>query len=137
MKFEKEYIFKTAGLDENLVCYMPLWHEFTKMSGYGKLEASRNIWDNIWTKEEGLDFLKRYGFLEQAAGIGDLEEILDDVGHYVCHDYARDVVTDFFEGTVDTSEEKWKLYENLCCAHMSMRQMKEQSYRPEQQPWRL
>ena len=137
VKFEKEYIFKTAGLDENLVCYMPLWHEFTKMSGYGKLEASRNIWDNIWTKEEGLDFLKRYGFLEQAAGIGDLEEILDDVGHYVCHDYARDVVTYFFEGTVDTSEEKWKLYENLCFAHMSMRQMKEQSYRPEQQPWRL
>ena len=61
-EFEREVIFRNAGIDPGLAELMPRWHRFCELSGYGKLESSRKIWDRVWTEEEAGRFLERYGF---------------------------------------------------------------------------
>ena len=136
VEFEKEYIFKKAGLDDRLVEYMPLWHRFMEVSGYAFLEVSRKVWDNLWTEEQGLQFLKEYGFMEQAATIEQLKAAISDPGHFVCHDYARDTIRRYFESTCSSIEEKWALYENLCSSHMSMTEIQSGIFKPDVYMWR-
>ena len=136
VEFEKEYIFKKAGLDDRLVEYMPLWHRFMEVSGYAFLEVSRKVWDNLWTEEQGLQFLKEYGFMEQAATIEQLKAAISDPGHFVCHDYARDTIRRYFESTCSSIEEKWALYENLCSSHMSMAEIQSGRFKPDVYMWR-
>lgn len=134
--FEREHIFKRAGLDETLADYMPLWHRFIEVSGYAFLEASRRVWDGQWTEEEALRFLKEYGCMRQDAPMAELQKILSDPGHFVCHDYARDTVKKYFENTCGGLDEKWALYETLCSAHMSMYGIAEGSFVPQVHTWR-
>ena len=136
VEFEKEYIFKKAGLDDRLVEYMPLWHRFMEVSGYAFLEASRKVWDKLWTEEQGLQFLKEYGFMEQTATIEQLKAAISDPGHFVCHDYARDTIRRYFESTCSSIEEKWALYENLCSSHMSMTEIQSGIFKPDVYMWR-
>lgn len=127
--FEKEVIFRNAGIDEKLTELMPLWHEYCELSGYGKLEASRKLWDEIWEEEDAAAFLEHYGFADQGEGVETVRKMAtEDDGHYVAHDYARDVVRDYFNSVTDNVDEQWSLYEKMCCAHMSMRQIKEKTY---------
>ncbi len=126
--FEREYIFSSAGLDQGLLELMPLWHRYSEIAGYGKLEASRNIWDGIWTKEEALSFLKKYAFAENAAGTAAVDSLAADMGHFTSHDYARDVVKEYFDAVARTVEDQWRLYEKLCCSHMSMSGMENNTY---------
>lgn len=136
IEFEKEHIFKVAGLDLELVKYMKLWHEFINIAGYAKLEVTRNITDGIWSKFEGLSFLKKYGFIESSADETEIEEMLSDAGHYVCHDFSRDTITKYFESKCESAEEKWELYELMCCSHMSMKRIAEGTYFPQLQQWK-
>ena len=53
-----------------------------------------------------------------------------DDGHFVAHDYARDVVKEYFNTMTQDVEEQWKLYETICCGHMSMSGMKDKTCRP-------
>ena len=128
--------FKKAGLDDRLVEYMPLWHRFMEVSGYAFLEASRKVWDKLWTEEQGLQFLKEYGFMEQTATIEQLKAAISDPGHFVCHDYARDTIRRYFESTCSSIEEKWALYENLCSSHMSMTEIQSGIFKPDVYMWR-
>jgi hypothetical protein len=118
--FEREVIFKNAGLDVKLAELMPLWHEYCETAGYGKLEVTRNVWDGVWTKQEGKDFLDKYAFVDAQTGVDDLAS---DEGHFVAHDYARDVIKDYFNSVTMDTDEQWALYERLCCSHMSMREI--------------
>ncbi|MGI5839223.1 MAG: hypothetical protein ACOX8W_06115 [bacterium] len=127
--FEREYIFRNAGLDLGLTRLMPLWHRYIDIAGYGKLEASRNVWDGVWSREEALAFLKKYGFADQDADVTFVDNLAADMGHFTSHDYARDVVIDYFNTVAKTVDEQWLLYERLCCAHMSMRGMQDKTYR--------
>ncbi len=127
--FEREYIFKKADLDMGLVELMPLWHQFSEMTGYGKLEASRRLWDGEWSLEEALAFLKQYGFVDKDTQTADIEKMACDMGHFTSHEHARDVVKEYFRSVTSSVEEEWRLYEKLCCAHMSMRGMQDKTYR--------
>jgi hypothetical protein len=127
--FEREYIFRNAGLDLGLTQLMPLWHRYSEIAGYGKLEASRNVWDGIWTLEEALEFLKKYAFVDKNADVAYVEHLAADMGHFTYHDYARDVIRDYFNAVADTVDDQWRFYERLCCAHMSMRGMQDKTYR--------
>lgn len=123
LDFERELIFKPAGLDEGLLDVMPLWHEYAELAGYGKLEASRNLWDKKWTLDEAAAFLKKYGFITQNADAAIVNKLALDAGHFVSHDYARDVVKAYFQSKTSSLAEEWKLYEELCSGHMSMYEM--------------
>jgi len=127
--FEREYIFRTAGLDLGLTELMPLWHHYVEIAGYGKLEATRNVWDGVWSREEALAFLKKYAFADQDTDVKYVDSLGADMGHFTSHDYARDVVRDYFDAVAETVADQWRLYERLCCAHMSMRGMKDKTYR--------
>lgn len=124
--FEREYILKPAGIDPALAELLPLWHRYCEAAGYGKLEATRNVWDGVWSDEEGAAFLERYAFVDKPTPVAELAE---DEGHFVAHDYARDVVADYFNTLAPTVEEQWPLYERLCCSHMSMPGIKDKTFR--------
>ena len=123
MDFERELIFKPAGLDTALIEIMPLWHKYAEVSGYGKLEASRNVWDKKWSLAEASDFLKKYGFIPAEADESVVMRMAADDGHFVSHDYARDVVKSYFRSVAKSVDEEWNLYEKLCSGHMSMKKM--------------
>lgn len=123
LEFEREYIFKPAGLDESLLEFMPLWHAYVEIAGYGKLEATRNLWNKKWTVREAADFLKKYGFIAAEADESVVHKLAADAGHFVSHDYARDVVKAYFQAKTSSLAEEWKLYEELCSGHMSMYEM--------------
>ena len=124
--FEREYLLKNAGLDAELSQCLPIWHRYAEIAGYGKLEASRNVHDGVWSKAEALRFLKQYALAGADAGEDAVERLMSDPGHYVSHDFARDVVKDYFEAeTGGDTGAQWRLYERLCCSHMSMNQMQQ------------
>lgn len=128
-EFEREIIFKNAEIDPALADLMPLWHKYCEIEGYGKLEASRNIWNNKWTKEQAGKFLEEYGFAEEGNGEAATENLAEDDGHFVAHDYARDVVREYFNFISEDVKQQWKLYEQLCCAHMTMSEIKDKTFR--------
>ena len=109
---------------------MPLWHRFCETSGYAKLEATRKIWDGVWTKEEAGAFLERYQFNDLSTGVETLDRSPDDAGHFTAHDYARDVVREYFSAVAPTVREQWKLYEMLCGDDFSMEGIVRHTYRP-------
>lgn len=123
LDFEKELIFKPAGLDTGLLDIMPLWHRYSNLAGYGKLEATRNIWDKKWSIQEAALFLKKYGFIDADAEDATVMKMAADDGHFVSHDYARDVVASYFKAKASNVKEEWKLYEDLCSGHFDMREM--------------
>jgi hypothetical protein len=129
VEFEKEYIFKNAGLDMGLAELMPLWHRYVEIAGYGKLETSRNLWDGVWSLDEALAFMKKYAFVDEDTQTAAIQKMAWDMGHYTSHDYARDIVKDYFRSVTSSVADEWRLYEKLCCAHMSMRGMQDKTYK--------
>jgi len=128
VEFEKNIIFELGGLDKGLCKCMPVWHKFMDISNYGKLEVERNIWNGIWSKEEAGKFMERYLIAEPGKGAEMVDHFPKDDGHFVCHDYARDIVGEYFSSVTDTTAEQWKLYHKLCKSHMSMRGIKNGTY---------
>ena len=59
-----------------------------------------------------------------------VNHLAGDEGHFVAHDYARDVVKAYFDSVTSSVDEQWKLYEKICCGHMSMSGMLNKTYRP-------
>ena len=131
VEFEKELIFKKAGIDCGLAELMPLWHRFCEIAGYGKLEVTRKIWDGVWSPEDGLKFLDKYGFMDRNSTAQDVATLMDDTGHFVAHDYARDVVKDYFQGAARDVKEQWVLYEQLCCSHVTMGKILDHTMKPD------
>ncbi|HWP80564.1 MAG TPA: hypothetical protein VN446_07985 [Candidatus Acidoferrum sp.] len=121
-EFERDVVFEAAGLDKGLAGLMPLWHKFIDISNYGKLEASRKVWDGKWSQTEAAAFLEKYMFVEPGRGMAMVKGFANaDAGHFVAHDYARDVVGDYFEReTGGDVPAQWKLYEKLCTSHFSV-----------------
>lgn len=129
--FEREIIFKNAHIDPLLSDLMPLWHQYCEIAGYGKLEVSRNLWDGKWTEEQGAAFLEQYGIADAGCGPEMIRSMKnEDDGHYVAHDYSRDIVKAYFHSVSEDVDEQWHLYEKLYCSHMSMRGIVDQTYRP-------
>ncbi|MEG1752655.1 MAG: hypothetical protein RR234_01960 [Christensenella sp.] len=129
MDFEREYIFKNASIDIALADLMPLWHKYCEIVGYGKLEVTRNVWDKTWNEVEAAHFLKKYAFVGKEFESSDVCKLAADEGHFVAHDYARDVVKEYFNAVAPTVDEQWRLYEKLCCSHMSMREIEDKSFK--------
>ncbi len=129
LDFERETIFKNAGLDTGLVELMSLWHKYVEIAGYAKLEVTRNLWENRWSEAEAAAFLKKYAVIGKDAEDSCVSRLAADDGHFVAHDYARDVVKDYFNAVAPTVDEQWRLYESLCCADMSMREIQDKTFR--------
>lgn len=128
--FEREQIFKPAGLDLGLVELMPLWHRFCEISGYGKLEATRNMHNGKWSCEQAFNFLNNYAFLDRDATQDEVSALLDDPAHFVAHDYARDTVKAYFEAVAPDVKDQWPLYEKLCCSHVTMQGILDKTFVP-------
>lgn len=126
--FEREIIFELGGLDKDLCGCMDVWHRFMDISNYGKLEVERNLWDGVWTKEEAAKFLEKYLIADPGKGSDMVNNFPEDDGHFVCHDYGRDVVGEYFSFITESTDEQWKIYQKLCKSHMSMRGIKDKSY---------
>ena len=130
-EYEREVVFGGAGLDKGLAEVMPQWHRFCEMAGYAKLEATRNLWDGVWTKEQAGAFLERFSFNDLGTGVETIDRAPDDAGHFAAHDYARDVVRAYFKEAAPTIAEQWKLYEDLCSDDFPMSGIVDRTYRPE------
>ena len=128
-EFEKEYIFKTAGIDLSFAELMPLWHKYCEIEGMGKLEVTRHDWDKTWSKEESGAFLEKYGFVPAGKGIDSVDKLsADDDGHFVAHDYSRELVRKYFNHYSSNVNEQWKLYEKLCASHITMKDVLNKNY---------
>lgn len=80
--------------------------------------------------EEAAAFLKQYAIIGKEAPASIVNHLAGDEGHFVAHDYARDVVKAYFDSVTSSVDEQWKLYEKICCGHMSMSGMLNKTYRP-------
>lgn len=127
IEFENDVIFELGGLDKSLIKYMSVWHKFMDISNYGKLEVERNIWNGVWSKEEAGKFMERYLIADPGKGIESVNTLPKDDGHFVCHDYARDIVGEYFSTVTNSTKEQWKLYHKLCKSHMSIRKIKDKT----------
>ncbi len=124
--FEREMIFVPGGLDAGLAELMPLWHRYCEIGGYAKLEATRNMWDGVWDRAEAAAFLKKYALIPEDTQPEDVGAYLyPDQGHFVAHDYARDVVRAYFRQKAPSIGGKWALYEELCGGYMFMDDMED------------
>jgi len=120
LDFEREYIFKPAKLDLGLLGLMPLWHAYFEAAGYAQLEVTRKFFDGVWDESACLKFLDQYGITEENAQAPAIHRMMGDPGHYVAHDYARDIVREYFDHMEPTVDGQWQLYADLCRAHITM-----------------
>ena len=127
--FEKDVIFELGGLDKGLVECMPVWHKFMDISAYGKLEVTRNRWDGIWTKEEGAKWMEKYLIVSPGRGYELVDNLASDDGHFVSHNYAKDVVKNYFNSVCKNTKEQWELYQKLCKSHMSMAEISDKTFK--------
>ena len=124
VEFEKEYIFKPAGIDMRLAELMPVWHKFCDIADFGKLEAARHDWNGDWDEKETADFVEKYGFVNKGGGAALIKTFkTDDPGHYVAHYYAREIVKDYFKSLNLPVSEQWKVYEKLCSSHATLKSL--------------
>ncbi len=129
LDFEREVI-KLAGMDEGILSCLPVWDEYLVLSGYGKLEAQRNVWDGRWTREEAVAFLEKYNFLEPGCGDRQFDHMSEDDGHFTSHDFARDVVRDYMDAKCGTIQEKWDMFSLLCQVPLSMKGIQDKTFDP-------
>ncbi len=127
--YEREVIFDICGLDKAKAELMPLWHRYYDVMGYGKLEATRKLWDGVWTLEEAGAFLEKYCFNDLGSGVDTIKKAPDDIGHFCAHNYIKDVVKDFFNDVCPDFRDQFKLYEGLCSDDFSMKDILDHSYR--------
>ena len=127
--FEKK-LMELAGMDTSIVEYLPLWNEYLILSGYGKLEAQRNVWDGVWTRQEAINFLEKYGFLEPGTGEAKFDHMSEDDGHFTTHDYSREVVSEYLDAKCSTLEEKWAMLTRLFKVPLSMKGIQDKTYAP-------
>lgn len=128
VEYERENIFKLGHLDLGLVELMPLWHKYRVLSNYVKLEVTRNRWDKKWSSEEAGIYLEKYGICKKGLGKTICDNLAGDDGHFVAHDYARDVVIDYFKTFTSSTKEQWDLYYKLCHSNMSMKGIADKTY---------
>lgn len=126
--FERELLFPLAGIDHDLIGCMPAWHNYRRISNYAKLELDRNIWDGVWTRNEGMEFMDKYLLAPPGTADYAIDHLAKDAGHFVAHDYSRDIVTDYVYSKASTMAERWKLYKDLSTAHISMSAIESQTY---------
>lgn len=129
LDFEREIIFENGGLDKGLIECMPLWHRYRFHASYAKLEVTRNRWDKTWTTAEAGAFLERYHLVPVGTGADVADHLAIDDGHFVAHDYSRDVIRDYYRANTPNTAEQWRLYQKLCKSHISMRGIADNSYR--------
>lgn len=82
-----------------------------------------------WTEHEAAEFLRKYAIVDKNAEDDIVNHLAADDGHFVAHDYARDVVKEYFNHITKDVDAQWTLYEKLCCGHMSMRGMEDKTLR--------
>lgn len=129
VNFEKE-LMKLAGMDTGIAECLPVWNEYLILSGYGKLEAQRNVWDGVWTRDEAVKFLEKYSFLEPGKGDAQFDHMSEDDGHFTTHDYSRDVVRDYLDAKCNTLQEKWDMLTRLFQVPLSMKGIADKSFDP-------
>jgi len=101
-----------------------------KPSGFGKLEAQRNVWDGIWTREEATSFLKKYSFVDSAMNSADFEQLSEDAGHFTSHDYSCEVVREYLEAKCGTVKGKWDMLTKMFQVPISMKGIADKTFDP-------
>ena len=129
--FEKE-ILNTAGMDTGISECLPVWNEYLRLSGFGKLEAQRNVWDGIWTREEATSFLKKYSFVDSAMNSADFDKLSEDAGHFTSHDYSCEVVREYLEAKCGTVKGKWDMLTKMFQVPISMKGIANKTFDPYQ-----
>ncbi|MDD4833252.1 MAG: hypothetical protein PHC44_00745 [Lutispora sp.] len=129
IEFERDVIFDLGGLDKGLCKCMDVWHRFMDISNYGKLEVERNLWDGVWSKTDASKFMEKYLIADPGKGSEMVNHLPEDDGHFVCHDYGRDIVGEYFSSAAENTDKQWKLYQKLCKSHMSMKGIKDKTYK--------
>lgn len=127
--FERE-LMRLAGMDINIAECLPVWNKYLILSGYGKLEAQRKVWDGIWTQEEAVRFLEKYSFLEPGKGAAQFDHMAEDDGHFTTHDYSREVLWTYLDAKCSTLREKWDLLTRLFQVPVSMKEIADKTFDP-------
>ena len=120
----------TAGMDTGISECLPVWNEYLRLSGFGKLEAQRNVWDGIWTREEATSFLKKYSFVDSAMNSADFEQLSEDAGHFTSHDYSCEVVREYLEAKCGTVKGKWDMLTKMFQVPISMKGIANKTFDP-------
>ena len=126
--FERDLLFPLAGIDKGLAECLPAWHKFRKATNFAKLVLERNRWDGKWSKEEGIAWMKQYMLAPPQDCAALVDHLAADPGHFVAHDYSREVITNYVYDKEPTWEGRWKLYRELSMAHISMRAIEDRSF---------
>lgn len=126
--FERDLLFPLAGIDKGLAECLPVWHKFRKATNFAKLVLERNRWDGKWSKEEGIAWMKQYMLAPPQDCAALVDHLAADPGHFVAHDYSREVITNYVYDKEPTWEGRWRLYRELSMAHISMRAIEDRSF---------
>ncbi|MCI8599543.1 MAG: hypothetical protein HFJ10_14070 [Lachnospiraceae bacterium] len=127
-KFEKEVLFPLAGFDPNLIECLPAWHHYRKVMNYAKQQLDRKMWNREWTQAEGIAYMKKYQLAAPEECAYAVNHLAVDPGHFVAHDYSRDIIMRYVYNKAKTMPERWKMYKDLSMAHISMSAIEDETY---------
>ncbi len=116
IKFEKEVLFRIAGLnpEEADLFYKVL--ELQKNFSYSGNEAARNFLDGLWTREQTVEWLMKNALRTKDSADKYVSFIEKYRSYVINYNLGMDIVKDYIErngGTENNSAKRWELFEHL------------------------
>lgn len=116
IKFEKEVLFPLAGLhpEEADLYYKVL--ELQKNFSYSGNEAARNLLDELWTREQTVEWLMKNALRTKDSADKYVSFIEKYRSYVINYNLGMDIVKDYIErkaGTESNSVKRWELFEHL------------------------
>jgi hypothetical protein len=116
IKFEKEVLFPLAGLDSAKANLYYKINELTTKLDYAGNEAARNYINGKITKNEAIEWLRKYTIMSKDRAVQRMRFIDHYRSYVINYNLGQDLVEDFVNrngGTENNPELRWKITERL------------------------
>ena len=116
IKFEKEVLFPIAGINPADADLYYKVIDLQKSFSYAGNEAARNYLDEVWTREQTVDWLQKNALRTKESADKYVSFIEKYRSYVINYNLGYDIVKNYIEssgGTVDNLNKRWELFENL------------------------
>ena len=116
IEFEKNVLFPLAGLDSSKI---EKYYSVLELSGkldYSVNEAARNYVDGKFTKEQAIDWLKKYSLLSEERALRMFRFIEHYRSYVINYNLGQDIVSNYISKKLGKGKDitkKWEIFENL------------------------
>jgi len=124
--FEKEVLFPLAGLDAAQADRYYRIQELVSKLGYAGNEAARRFLDGEWTREQAIEWMQDYGFMNADRAAQRLDFIETYRSYVINYNWGKDLVAQYVEAGGADAEERWQRFKKVLTMPLAASDLVEQ-----------